>query len=57
MRHAHAIPQYRADSKERFEAIEQLEAQYPGLILAGNLRNGIGMADRIKQGKTIAEML
>jgi len=57
MRHAHAIPQYRADSKERFDAIEQLEAQYPGLILAGNLRNGIGMADRIKQGKTIAEML
>lgn len=57
MRHAHAIPQYRADSKERFEAIEQLEAQYPGLTLAGNLRNGIGMADRIKQGKMIAEML
>ncbi|MTK52264.1 protoporphyrinogen oxidase [Paludibacter sp.] len=57
MRHSHAIPQYRADSKERFEAIEQIEAQYSGLILAGNLRNGIGMADRIKQGKTIAEML
>lgn len=57
MRHSYAIPQYRADSKERFEAIEQLEAQYPGLTLAGNIRNGIGMADRIKQGKIIAEIL
>ena len=57
MRHSHAIPQYRADSKDRFEAIEALQNQFPGLILAGNVRNGIGMADRIKQGRTIAESL
>lgn len=57
MRHKKAIPQYRADSKERYEAIDFLESKYPGLILAGNIRDGIGMADRIKQGKLIAEGL
>jgi len=57
MRHSKAIPQYRADSKERYEAIDKLQNQYPGLLLAGNIRDGIGMADRIKQGKAIAESL
>lgn len=56
-RYPYAIPQYGADSKERFETIEQIEAQYPGLILAGGIRNGIGMADRIKQAKSIADEL
>jgi oxygen-dependent protoporphyrinogen oxidase len=53
-RYQHAIAQYGADSKERFETIEKLEQKYPGLILAGSMRNGIGMADRIKQASTIA---
>lgn len=57
MRHQKAIPQYRADSKERYEAIAALEHQYKGLVLAGNIRDGIGMADRIKQGKQVAEQL
>ncbi len=57
MRHAYAIPQYRADSKERYESITALQEQYKGLILAGNIRDGIGMADRIKQGKEIATLL
>ncbi|TSA38175.1 MAG: protoporphyrinogen oxidase [Porphyromonadaceae bacterium] len=57
MRHSHAIPQYRAESKQRYESIDALQNKYPGLILAGNIRDGIGMADRIKQGKTIAEGL
>lgn len=56
-RYPHAIPQYGADSKERFETIDQIQAQYPGLILAGGIRNGIGMADRILQAKTIADEL
>jgi oxygen-dependent protoporphyrinogen oxidase len=30
-------------------------ACFPGLILAGNIRDGIGMADRVKQAKNIAE--
>lgn len=57
MRHMRAIPQYRADSKERLESIFEIQKQHPGLILAGNIRDGIGMADRIKQAKIIAEEL
>ena len=53
-RHNWAIPQYGVESGERFAAIEQLEKRYPGLQIGGNLRNGIGMADRIRQGKELA---
>nr|MDA3880306.1 protoporphyrinogen oxidase [Prolixibacteraceae bacterium] len=53
-RYHNAIAQYGADSKKRFETIEELEEKYPGLILAGSMRNGIGMADRIKQASMIA---
>lgn len=53
-RHEHAIPQYWSDSGERFATIETLQQQYPGLILAGNMRDGIGMGNRIHQGATIA---
>ena len=55
LRHYHAIPQYETDSKERFEAVEALEKNYPGLIIGGNLRNGIGMADRILQARLLAD--
>jgi len=50
-----AIPQYEITSGERFEAIEAIENNYPGLILAGNIRNGIGIPDRIKQARQIAD--
>ena len=56
-RHQHAIPQYGLSSGERFATIDQLEARYPGLILAGNMKGGIGMADRIRQATGIAENL
>lgn len=52
-RHRYAIPQYQESSDERYATIESLQSRYPGLIIAGNLRGGIGMADRIKQGATI----
>ncbi|MCQ2974584.1 MAG: protoporphyrinogen oxidase [Bacteroidales bacterium] len=55
MKHHQVIPQYEADSKLRFETIEKLEKQYPGLIIGGNMIGGIGMADRIKQGVQLAE--
>ncbi len=55
MRHNWAIPQYGVESGERFATVEMLEKQYPGLQIGGNLRGGIGMADRIKQGKELAE--
>jgi len=55
IRHEHAIPQYEADSGSRFKAIEETEKKYPGFFIGGNLRNGIGMADRILQGKMLAD--
>ncbi|MDR3338740.1 MAG: protoporphyrinogen oxidase [Candidatus Symbiothrix sp.] len=56
-RHPHAIAQYEQSSGERFAAIESIQKQYPGLILAGSIRNGIGMADRILQATTISKEL
>jgi len=53
-RYPHAIPQYGLESEDKLKTIEQLEARFPGMILAGNIRDGIGIADRIKQGKNIA---
>lgn len=53
-RHERAIPQYVASSGERYAAIEQIQQQYPGLILAGNIRDGIGMAHRIRQAFEVA---
>lgn len=52
-RHERAIPQYGADSGERLKAVEELQQQYPGLIIAGNLRDGIGMGHRITQAAAI----
>ena len=54
-RHERAIPQYGADSGKRFEAVKTIQQQYPGLIIAGNLRDGIGMGNRIQQAAAIAE--
>jgi oxygen-dependent protoporphyrinogen oxidase len=53
-RYHHAIPQYEKSSEERFEAIEEIERRYPGLIIAGNSRNGIGISDRVVQASKIA---
>ncbi|MGM0530383.1 MAG: protoporphyrinogen oxidase [Bacteroidota bacterium] len=56
-RYRYAIPQYGKESGKRFETIEKIENQYNGLVLAGNLKDGIGMADRIKQATDIAEVI
>jgi oxygen-dependent protoporphyrinogen oxidase len=56
-RYKYAIPQYGLSSGKRFETISLIQRKYPGLVLAGNIRDGIGMADRIKQARTIAEQL
>ena len=53
-RYPNAIPQYEASTEQRLEAIEEIEAAYPGIHLAGNIRDGIGMADRVKQGYQLA---
>ncbi len=56
-RHERAIPQYELSSGERFAAITRIEQNNKGLIIGGNLRNGIGMADRIRQAVNIAMQL
>jgi protoporphyrinogen/coproporphyrinogen III oxidase len=56
-RYKHAIPQYEASSGERFDTINKLEKQYFGLIFGGNMRDGIGMADRAKQGRMLADQV
>ena len=53
-RHERAIPQYDCSSADRLATIDALQKQYPGLVLAGNIKGGIGMADRIKQAVGIA---
>jgi protoporphyrinogen/coproporphyrinogen III oxidase len=53
----HAIPQYGPESAEKIKTIETIESRHPGLILAGNIRDGIGMADRIRQGRAVAEQI
>lgn len=56
-RYPMAIPQYDATSGQRLKTITDLQFRYPGLLLAGNIRDGIGMSDRVKQGATVAHQL
>ena len=35
--------------------VEALQQRYPGLGIAGNLRGGLGMADRMKQGAEVGK--
>ena len=56
-RYKNAIPQYEKSTGERIATIQQIQTQYPGLIIAGNIRDGIGMADRVKQAKHIYDKL
>lgn len=56
-RYPYAIPQYEKSTEERLQAIEKIQDNHPGLILAGNIRDGIGMADRVKQARKIADKL
>jgi protoporphyrinogen/coproporphyrinogen III oxidase len=56
-RYQHAIPQYTATTKHRIRAIEAAQRQIPGLYIAGNAIQGIGTADRIKQGFKVSQQL
>lgn len=50
-RHNRAIPQYDILQGERLKAIAQIEETNPGFHILGNIRDGIGMADRIQQAR------
>lgn len=54
-RYRHAIAQYDISTGARLQSIDKIQQQYPGLILAGNIRDGIGMSDRVRQAKMIAD--
>lgn len=56
-RHQTAIPIYDAATPGRQEAFAKAEKMFPGLLLGGNGIGGIGMADRIKQGKELADKI
>lgn len=56
-RHEKAIPQYESSSDDRLKAIAEIQSEYPTLVIAGNLRDGIGMGDRIKQACDVAQAL
>lgn len=53
-RYPRAIPQYDSSTPARIAALDALEQKFPGLLLGGNGRDGIGMADRIAQGRKLA---
>jgi oxygen-dependent protoporphyrinogen oxidase len=54
-RHKWAIPQYEKSSGERFRMISEIENEHKGIFLRGNFSGGIGLADRIRQGRKVAE--
>ena len=56
-RYKRAIAQYGTDSKNRLEAITKIENENKGLHLAGSIRDGVGIADRVKQAKDLADLI
>lgn len=56
-RYEKGIPQYEFTSKLRLFYIQEIENAYPGLILAGNMRDGIRICERVKQARQIADEL
>ncbi len=56
-RYSHAIPQYRANSEQRYYEVNNLERKYKGLYIAGNLRDGVGIPHRVRQAKLLADKI
>ena len=56
-RHRQAIPQYDKNTDARLQSIEIIQKIYPRLYIGGNVCDGIGMADRIRQAKKLAQMI
>lgn len=53
----HAIPQYDLGHPQRLAAVATLEAQVPGLTLAGSWRDGVSIADCIVAGARHADAI
>lgn len=54
-RYPHAIAQYTVHMEQVLTTIQSIEQANPNLIIAGSIRNGIGMADRVLQASNIAQ--
>ena len=52
-----SMPQYYVGHQQWLEAVRQREAQHPGLVLAGNYMEGIGIPDCIRMGRSAAQKL
>ena len=52
-----AIPQYNLGHSKLHDAIDNLEATFPGLAVCSNYRGGIAVGDCVKNGKATAEKL
>lgn len=52
-----AIAQYGKNSKKRLKNISLIEKKYKGLHLAGSIRDGVGLADRVKQAEKLAQKI
>jgi len=57
IRHYGAIPQYSHESAEKMKVLDEISQLYPGLTIGGNIQQGIGMADRIRQAKMLASQV
>lgn len=56
-RYPHSMPQYLVGHRERVAEIQRLAARLPGLYLAGNAYEGVGVPDAIHSGECAAERL
>lgn len=54
-RHPRAMPQYTLGHLDRVAALRDRTARHPGLILAGNYLDGVGVSDCIRSGMASAE--
>ena len=52
-----SMPQYIVGHRERQTEIEASLREYPGLFLAGNAYDGVGIPDCVRRAKTIAETI
>lgn len=53
----HAIPQYHVGFGRVLAALDALEARHPGLVFAGNYRQGISVGEALRSGLDAADRL
>jgi protoporphyrinogen/coproporphyrinogen III oxidase len=56
-RHPESMPQYRVGHPARIAALRERARNHPGLALAGNAYEGVGLADCVRSGEAAADAL